>query len=138
MKVPPESYYALVIESDPFVRGVLREVLEGKVHVRFEERLDVEIAGRCWSAAIPPVGVALVELPDTTPSTLRMLVRLRAGNPRLPLVLTVRYDGGYQLAEESLAGLSDGVVFRPFEAAALANTLCGLARERGATGWPES
>ena len=51
---------------------------------------------------------------------------LRAANPNLPVVVTTTYDDAYQLVADRLAQLADRVVFRPFDAMALATTLRGL------------
>ena len=118
--------FALCFESDASVRRLLFRACRGAFTLRFEDRLDAPIADRPWRRSIPPVDVVLLELPDTDVATLSRVARLRAANPDLPIVVTTTYDGAYQLVADRLAQLVDRVVFRPFDAVALATTMRGL------------
>lgn len=130
----------LVIESDPAVRRVLQAVGRERLRLHFAESLSDRLLGRRWGEAIGRPDLALVEIPDTRVETLARLSRLRDTNPETNIVLTVCYDGDYQLAADRLRDLSDRVVFRPFEAEPVVTTLVGIALEKelmgGKNGWP--
>jgi hypothetical protein len=123
--------FLLCIDSDPAVRRALLEAAGEDFRLHFEDRLDAARADRAWTATIPPMEVALVELPDASLGSLALLARLRRANEGMPIVVSICYGGEYQLASEQLAGLCDRVVFRPFDLDPLLRTLQGSRSTRG-------
>lgn len=128
MRLVTAPRFALCFESDATVRTLLFRACRGLFTLRFEDRDGPEWAERVWQDSIPPVDVVLLQLPDTDVAALSRLARLRAANPDLPIVVTTTYDGAYQLVADRLARLVDRVVFRPFDAVALATTMRGVCQ----------
>jgi len=133
----------LMIESDPAVRRVLEAHGRDRFRFHFAESLSDRILARQWGEAIEQPSVSLIEIRDTRLETLARLSQFRQLNPEMKIVLTVCYDGDYQLAADRIHDLSERVVFRPFEAEPVIVTLLGLSGAdaseltRGTNGWPK-
>jgi hypothetical protein len=132
----------LVVESDAAVRRLLEAAGRDRLRFHFAESLSDRILDRHWGEPIARPRVALVEIGSTSVSALARLSRFRGSNPDVKIVLTVCYDGDYQLAADRLKELSERIVFRPFEAEPVVRTLLGLVAEAtnevtgGTNGWP--
>ncbi|MEN8150349.1 MAG: hypothetical protein ABFS86_11035 [Planctomycetota bacterium] len=139
---PDDRPLLLLIESDPAVRGVLEAAGRDRFRFHFAESLSDRILARRWGEAVERPRIALIEIRDTRAAALARLSRFRGSNPGMSIVLSVCYDGDYQLAADRLRDLSERVVFRPFEAEPVIVTLRGLAPPEanevtgGRNGWP--
>ena len=116
----------LVVESDPDVRRVMEAAGRDRLRFHFAESLSDRLLERRWGEKVERPRLALIEIQGTGVGWLARLSRFRESNPGMSIVLTVCYDGDYQLAADRLRGLSERVVFRPFEAEPVIRTLLGL------------
>jgi two-component system OmpR family response regulator len=135
-RIPPRSgsqYSLLVIEDDPVLIGLLKEIL---ALASFEVRTAstrAEINSQVNSVALPDLILLDISLPDT--DGMQILGRLR-GHPKYKHMPVIMMTGraSPEDVEKGLAAGADGYVTKPFRMSALVtavHTVLGNRKEGG-------
>lgn len=113
----------IVIESDQRVREALKSEIEGNFSGQFYSSLEEALEAKKKGTITQKIVAAIVEMKDNTHDELARLGILFNQLPDTPVFLTLNYDSGYQLHENTIKAWTKNIFFRPFAVEKLVNSL---------------
>ncbi len=118
-----EEAAILVIESDLRLRRLMQAEMEGVLKGDFYESLEELYEAWQHGKLSPNVKAAVVEMKSNTKDELTKLMQCFSKLPEIQIFLTLNYDCDFQLQEGFIRAWTNNILFRPFEADKMVNSI---------------